>query len=179
MANYILYKKADFDDIAILAELRVAMLCENKEYANMPDRLKAELHDGIKQYIENGFKDGSFIAWVAIDTHSKILAASGLTLYALTPDFWCPNGKTAYIGNLYTLPEFRQKGIAKHLFALNIEEAKKNDCQRILLDATDMGKPIYEKYGFEKSDTAMAYYPFRKKSQNFMDIIERLGINHE
>ncbi|MCL2774373.1 MAG: GNAT family N-acetyltransferase [Oscillospiraceae bacterium] len=174
MANYILYKKADFDDITVLAELRVAMLCETKENGVISDRLKTEIFDSTKQYIENGFKDGSFIAWSAIDSHSKILATSGLTLYAIPPNGWCPNGKTAYIGNLYTLPEFRKKGIGTHLFGLNMEEAKKNDCQRILLDATDAGKPIYEKYGFEKSDTTMAYYPFRNKQQNFM---ERLGIH--
>lgn len=162
MSKYILHKKADSDDTEILTELRIAMLCETKECGNMSNRLKAEIYDNTKKYIENGFKDGSFVAWVTIDTHSKIIATSGLTFYTLLPNVWCPNGKTAYIGNLYTLPEYRRRGIATHLFALNIEEAKQNDCQRILLNATDMGKSIYEKFGFENSDTAMAYFPFRK-----------------
>ena len=123
MANYILYRKADSDDVETLAELRVDMLCENKEFGS---RLKAELFQNTKHYMENSFKDGSFIAWIAITTRNKIIATSGLTFYTLPPNDWCPNGKTAYISNLYTLPEFRKKGIATHLFALNIEEAKKN-----------------------------------------------------
>lgn len=41
-----------------------------------------------------------------------------------------------------------------------INEAKEYGCQRILLDTSDMGKHLYEKYDFISSKTAMAYYPF-------------------
>ena len=171
MSNYILYRKADSDDVEILSELRLEMLCENKDYGG---RLKAELYENTKQYIENGFKDGSFVSWVAMNTHSKIIATSGLTFYTLPPNDWCPNGKTACIGNLYTLPDFRRKGIARHLIALNIEEAKKNGCQRILLNATDTSKSLYENFGFETSDTAMAYFPFGKYNEKH-EKLQNLG----
>ena len=174
MSNYILYRKADLSDIEALAELRVEMLCENKDYSK---DFKTDLYINTTQYMENGFYDSSFISWVAMNTHSKIIATSGLTFYDLPPNDWCPNGKTAYLSSLYTLPEFRRKGIAKHLIALNIEEAKKNDCQRILLntadisDTTDTADPttasaviesLYKKFGFETSESAMAYFPFGK-----------------
>lgn len=178
MSNYILYRKADSDDIEILAELRVEMLCENKDYeTNYEKRLKAELYKNTKQYIKNGFEDGSFISWAAMNTHSKIVAISGLTLYTLPPNEWCPNGRTAYISSLYTLPEYRGKGIARHLIAINIEEAKKNDCQRILLNTTDMGKSLYEQFGFEMSETAMAYFPFGKYSEKLQNLLINKSIN--
>jgi len=172
MSNYILYRKADLEDVETLAEMRVEMICENKEYDN---RLKSELYENTKQYIENGLKDGSFVAWAAMNTHSKIVAASGLTFYTLPPNDWCPNGKTAYIGNVYTLPEYRRKGIAKHLIALDIEEAKKNGCQRILLDAmhSNADKSIYEKFGFESSETAMAYFPFGKHNEKLQNLLNQ------
>ena len=48
-----------------------------------------------------------------------------------------PSGNKAYIMNMYTNPKYRRKGIA------------------ISLEATDMGKPLYEKYGFKKMNNEM------------------------
>ena len=149
------YRKANMNDIDILTEMRVSMLCCEADYM---EEFKEKLRNNTRQYIANGFMDNSFIAWVATQS-GEIIAMSGLNFFVLPPNDWCPGGKTAYIGNMFTLPDFRKKGIASKLVSLNVEEAKEHGCERILLNATDMGRPIYEKYGFETSPTAMAYYP--------------------
>ncbi len=155
------YRKADREDIHILARMRVSMLCEETA---LTEEYKEELRNNSKQYMIRGLKDSSFMALVA-ESDGKIVAMSGLTLYILPPNDWCPNGKTAYIGNLFTLPDYRRQGIAAKLFSLMVEEAKNLGCERIQLHATDRGRPIYEKYGFEDSPDSMAYYPFGKKGR--------------
>ncbi len=150
------YRKADSDDIDILTQMRVLMICDG---TNLTEEYKERLRNNTKQYMMSGFKDKSVAAWVA-ELNGEIIAMSVLTLYVLPPNDWCPDGKTAYIGNLYTLPDFRRQGIATKLFSLTVEEAKRIGCERIQLHATDMGRPIYEKYGFEDSMASMAYYPF-------------------
>lgn len=54
----------------------------------------------------------------------------------------------AWIGMVLTLPEHRRKGLAAKLMehALRHVEAKHVRC--IKLDATDMGRPLYERFGF-------------------------------
>jgi GNAT superfamily N-acetyltransferase len=151
------YRKAGTDDIDMLATMRVSFLCEGKD--NTEDEKNALL-DNIKQYFYKSIKDGSFIAWIAVDG-DKIVATSGLSIYVVPPNRACPSGKTAYISNMYTVPEYRFRGIATKLFALTVDEAKSQSCERILLNATDMGRPIYEKYGFEDASTAMAFFPFQ------------------
>jgi GNAT superfamily N-acetyltransferase len=150
------YRNANIDDIDILTQMRVSMLCDGTDYA---DEFKEKLQNNTKQYMINGFRDKNFFAWVA-DLNGEIIAMSGLTLYVLPPNDWCPSGKSAYIGNMYTLPDFRGQGIGSKLLILAMEAAKEMGSERILLNATDMGRPIYEKYGFENSTTAMAHYPF-------------------
>ncbi len=150
------YRKANVTDIDVLSQMRVSMLCDGKEYT---DEFKFKLYNNIKSYILGGFKDKSFIAWVAVQ-NNEVIAMGGLAYYVLPPNDWCPSGRTAYIGNMYTIPDYRRKGIATKLLSLLVDEAKENCSERILLDATDMGKPLYEKYGFVNSNTAMAFYPF-------------------
>lgn len=150
------FRKATPSDVEALSRLRADMIREEDDYS---EAFLGMIYSNTKHYIENGMADKSYSAWVA-DDNGNIAAMGGVTFYTLPPNDWCPTGKTAYIGNVYTLPAFRRQGIASRLFALLIEEAKNNLCQRILLNASDMGRPLYEKFGFAGSPTAMAMYPF-------------------
>lgn len=150
------YRKATIDDIEALTRIRATMLCDGTD---CDDRFRAELCDNTKAYIAGGFGDKSFAAWVAAHD-GEIVAMGWLSYYFLPPTRWCPGGKTAYLSGMYTLPAYRGKGAATRLLSLLIEEGKGNGCERVLLDSTDMGRPLYEKYGFETSDTAMMYFPF-------------------
>ena len=57
--------------------------------------------------------------------------------------------------NMYTLPEYRRQGIAFKTLDLLVKDAKKRDIVEISLEATDMGRALYEKYGFEKMKNEM------------------------
>lgn len=50
--------------------------------------------------------------------------------------------------NMYTAPEYRRQGIAYHTLDLLVKAAKEQGVTQIALEATDMGRPLYEKYGF-------------------------------
>lgn len=150
------YRKADMSDIDALAQMRVAMLCE--DMARSED-FKTLISDGTKRYMSNGFSDGSFISWVA-EQNGNIIAMCGVTVFPLLPNDWCPDGKTAYIGGMYTVPAFRRQGAARRLLELIVDEAKRRGCERILLHSSDMGKRLYEAYGFKISESTMALYPF-------------------
>ena len=63
--------------------------------------------------------------------------------------------KKAYIMNMYTAPAYRRQGIAFHTLDLLVKDAKKQGVSQIALEATDMGRPLYEKYGFVKMEDEM------------------------
>ena len=50
--------------------------------------------------------------------------------------------------NMYTRPEYRRRGIAYHTLDLLVKEIRRRGILSISLEATDMGRPLYEKYGF-------------------------------
>lgn len=150
------YRKAELFDVDVLSQTRVDMLCEETAYS---EQFQTLLFNNTKQYIADGIKSNSVVLWVA-EQDEKTIAMGCVNFFTIPPNDWCPNGKTAYIGNMFTIPTFRKQGIASHILSLLINEAKTRGCQRIVLNTTDMGRPLYEKYGFGVSPTAMAYFPF-------------------
>lgn len=149
------YRKATIDDISLLVKTRIEFLNDVNNISTEEDREQLRINNTI--YFENAFKNNSFIAWIAL-YEGNIVATSGLTFYFLPPNMSSPDGKTAYIGNMYTLPDFRNQGIASHLFDLIMNEAKSLGCKKVLLNATDAGKSVYEKYGFLDAKSSMVYH---------------------
>ncbi len=57
--------------------------------------------------------------------------------------------------NMYTKPEYRRKGIAIKILDILVKESNNKGITAISLEATNMGRPLYEKYGFVKMNNEM------------------------
>jgi len=148
------YQKASIDDIDELARIRSIFLKELKDCSE-DERLFVE--NANKAYFESAFADDSFVAWLAT-VNGKIVATSGLSFSLTPPSLEKPDGKVAYIMNMYTTPEYRKQGLAMELLKRIVEEAKNRGYRKITLNATEMGKPIYEKFGFKDVIGDMVFY---------------------
>lgn len=140
-------------DIAELIKLRKQQLIDEElpPIYNIDNNIDKQLAD----YFKSAIADGSFIAWV-MESDGEIIATSGVCFYSLPPNFSNPTGRTAYITNMYTKPEFRCRGIATELLNAVIDEAKSRGYKVIRLHASEYGKSIYKKAGFADSDGYMA-----------------------
>lgn len=78
-----------------------------------------------------------------------------LVFFQVMPTYHNPSGKKAYIMNMYTNPKYRRKGIAYKTLDMLIKDSKSKGIFSISLEATDMGRPLYEKYGFIKMNNEM------------------------
>lgn len=150
------FRNANLDDIFKLADLRVKMINEEKPYS---DDYNKTISDNTVCFLEQCLQNDSVDIIVAV-TNGDIIAMGCVNYFLYPPNDWCPNGKTAYIGNVYTDISYRKNGIATKILNLLVEKAKCRSCQRILLDTSDMGKTIYQKFGFEYAPTTMKYFPF-------------------
>ncbi len=65
------------------------------------------------------------------------------------PSYHNPTGKTAFIMNIYTDPQYRRNGIAFNVLDMLVTDAKERGAENIILDSTKMGRPLYETYGFK------------------------------
>jgi GNAT superfamily N-acetyltransferase len=55
----------------------------------------------------------------------------------------------AWIGMVLTLPQYRGRGFASRLFEHSLKFLEERQVTWVRLDATELGLPIYRKYGFE------------------------------
>jgi GNAT superfamily N-acetyltransferase len=59
--------------------------------------------------------------------------------------------QSAYVSNVYVVPAWRRKGIARALTLRTIAWAKDNGCHIVRLRTSPMGRPVYEGLGFRPS----------------------------
>jgi predicted N-acetyltransferase YhbS len=59
------------------------------------------------------------------------------------------NGSVGWIGTIFVEPAWRRRGVGMALTQATIETAESGGCRTLLLVATEAGRPLYEKIGFE------------------------------
>lgn len=85
--------------------------------------------------------------------------------------------KTMRCGTLAVAPQYREKGIGQSLMKLHKEEAIKNKCKQLFLEAiegNDRAISFYKKLGYEKI-FKLAYFSLTKF--NALDKTNKLGVN--
>ena len=87
--------------------------------------------------------------------NENFIGAGGVSFYKVMPTYHNPTGKKAYIMNMYTASAYRRQGIAFHTLDLLVKDVRKQGVSQITLEATGMGRPLYEKYGFVKMKDEM------------------------
>lgn len=152
MAKNYEYKKATIADIDELVRTRIIVLRAANKLSNDVDMSLVEKES--YEYYKSALEIGEHIAYLVYDNETFI-GAGGVSFYQVMPTYHNPTGKKAYIMNMYTAPEYRRQGIAFHTLDLLINDAKKQGVLQIALEATDMGRPLYERYGFVKMEDKM------------------------
>ena len=146
------YKKATIADIGELVKTRIIVLRVANKLSNDVDMSLVEKES--YGYYRRALESGEHIAYLVYD-NGKFIGAGGLSFYQVMPTYHNPTGKKAYIMNMYTAPEYRRQRIALHTLDLLVKDAKEQSVLQIALEATDMGRPLYERYGFVKMEDEM------------------------
>ena len=146
------YKKATLEDIDILTEIRIEVLRAANKLSVDADMSEVERQS--YSYYQKALYDGSHIAYLVYD-ESRCVGTGGVSFFQVMPTYHNPSGDKAYIMNMYTNPEYRRKGIAYKTLDMLIKDIKSKGISSISLEATAMGRPLYEKYGFVKMNDEM------------------------
>lgn len=141
----LIYKKAVPDDLEILTETRVAVLRAANQLSDDTNMTDVEMKS--REYYQTALQDDAHVAYLVFDG-DKFVGAGGVSFFQVMPTYHNPTGRKAYIMNMYTRPEYRRKGIALKTLDLLVAEARMRGITSISLEATNMGRPLYEKYGF-------------------------------
>ena len=149
----LLYQRAGKEDLDLLADTRIQVLRAANRLDDDVDMswVRRESYE----YYAKSLGDRTHCAYLVFDK-DRFVGAGGVSFYRVMPTYHNPTGWKAYIMNMYTHPEYRRQGIALHMLDLLVKEARQAGIGFISLEATEMGRPLYEKYGFVKMNDEMA-----------------------
>jgi ribosomal protein S18 acetylase RimI-like enzyme len=140
------FRMATADDVDQLIGLRILMQCE--VHHKSTDQVDSEYRQVLRDYFIQNLQSGIYASAVA-DNDGCLVSANGLIIYQKPPSITGGRGLTGYISNVYTLPEFRKRGIASELMNLLIKYSQDSGLDKLHLGATEDGKDVYERVGFK------------------------------
>jgi GNAT superfamily N-acetyltransferase len=156
--NRVAVRRATIADVAVIVELRLAMIGEITERRRASG---APTHDvdldamrGPSERWAADHIDRDFLAWIA-DLDGRPAGSVGLMWFNHPPGPTNPAGTEAYLLNVYTRPEARGMGLARGLMERAFEAARDAGIKRVWLRTSEAGRPLYESLGFHATDDDM------------------------
>src|SRR5215469_2301146 len=132
-------------DAELITEQRRRMFVE----MGQPDdeRMQVMLRNFVP-WVQERLRDGRYIGWL-VTRRGEVLAGAGMLLMDFPPNWRDPEPLRAYLLNFYVEPEARGRALAYELLKTAIDEAKRRGIKVVSLHASQFGRPLYERNGFE------------------------------
>lgn len=133
-------------DYELLVQSRIDFMKDywGEQEVEVENRLRAELH----QFFEVEIPAKTYVSFLAMEGE-KLIGVGGMKISKKPGSFRLPSGLSGYIMNMYTIPEYRNQGIATEILKMLEQYANENGIQLLELHATQAGQPVYEKFGFK------------------------------
>lgn len=173
MVAEIVYRQATVPDIPLLALHHRLMFEEMRAQddggstqtccaPNVPQQLKriqrlpdfARLESAQREKLGQQIIEGSCTAWIA-EYQGKPIGSGALSILRTTPIPEDPSCEVAFLHSVYTDTAWRGQGIASTILDQLIEQARRGGLHRIQLNASEAGRSVYQKKGFQPLEEAM------------------------
>ena len=142
----IIYRKGSLEDLDLLVRMRIEALHFSNDISAEEDL--TGLAERIRAYYSDALSRDCHTAVLAFDENEAI-ACGNISYYDVLPTYCRQTGKKGYISNMYVRIPYRHNGIARRILEMLINDAHERGVPDILLEATEEGRNLYEKRGFE------------------------------
>ena len=148
-------RRATAQDADIIALHRARMFQDMGDVSGDAfEILRIKSRPQLEQWIDSG----KYVGWLATpaDRPKAIVGGAGIQLQPILPRpvnvSTIGEGRQGTIVNVFTEPQWRQRGIAGLLIKEIIVWSKNEQIDRLALHASDEGRSIYERLGFIASN---------------------------
>ena len=120
--------------------------------------IPAEFEDmaaATELWLRHAIPSKTYRGWLAATPRGEVVAGGGLLIIPWPPGPMTMDPRCGFIFNVYTAPEHRQRGLARKLMDAMHEHCRAEGLERVVLNASVFGKPLYDAMGYVESDEPM------------------------
>lgn len=100
------------------------------------------------EWLRTAIPSRTYLGWLAVAADGAVAAGGGLLVMPWPPGPMTMDPRCAFIYNVYTAPAHRKQGLAKRLMTTMHEWCRAEGIERVALNASTFGQPIYEQMGY-------------------------------
>ena len=155
MADQFAIRLATVADAALIGSQRARMF---HELEMVPDALLDYYRQRCESRLRELLGTGEYIGWLTYPAISpnEIIAGAGVQLRRVLPhpvgetleETVIADGRHAIVLNVWTEPNWRRRGLATMLMKTILDWARAERLDRLVLHASDEGRPVYHRLGF-------------------------------
>jgi GNAT superfamily N-acetyltransferase len=131
-------------DLETILQQRVAMF-RDMGYA---DAVLSAIEQASRPHLEHAIANGAYHGVLAESDGAGVVGGGGVLIVpwpGMQP-------RRAWIQNVYVVPEFRRRGIAREIMRALIDWCRGQGFDSVSLHASDDGRPLYEQMGFKATN---------------------------
>lgn len=141
-------RMAGKEDIDQLINMRWDFTMEYDLDGKLKDEKYNDFHDECKAFLLNAFESDNWYIWVA-EEDGELVSNIYVELIQKVPRPGRVTHPFAYMTNVYTIPEYRGKGIGGQLLSSINAWAKEQRYEFIIVWPSDEGIRFYERNGYK------------------------------
>lgn len=119
--------------------------------------LNGRLNRIFEEYFKNSIPKNQYKGWIVQLKNGKKVGCGGLVIDNHPPGPTNLSGKIAYIMNMYVDENYRGMGMGKKIFSEILIFIKKQGIKLVSLHTSEMGKKLYESFGFKSTNEMRLY----------------------
>jgi len=143
-------RPATIADIPHIVEHREKMFREMgipAEFDDMTVAMDLWLRHAIPSHVYRG--------WMAVAASGEVAGGGGLIVIPWPPGPMTMDPRCAFVFNVYTRPEHRKQGMGRHLMDAMHAWSRGEGIERVVLNASVFGKPLYDAMGYVVAEEPM------------------------
>lgn len=136
------------DDLELICLQRRRMF----EDSGRTDDVLAPMTGAFRDWLRPRLATGEYLGWIAALDDQAPVGGIGMMVIDWPPHPSHPlQSARGYILNLFVEPAHRGRGVANALMARATQAAQHRGLDYMILHATEMGRPVYEKLGWRQT----------------------------
>lgn len=151
-------RKATMEDIPLLVSHHSLMIREMNtlQGKDIPTKKYTKMEEAQIDKLQNDMPKESCHAWIAEHIDKTAVASGAISIYSFCATPENPTYIAAYLHSIYTEKQHRGNKLSTRIIHEAISFCRDKGISRMILIASDAGKPIYETLGFKPSCTFMS-----------------------